>query len=41
MFFNQLDTNNSFQNQQIFGIDPIVEGKVNVSYYIRLLPEFK
>ncbi len=40
MFFNDLDPNNSFESQQIYGIDPIVEGKVNVSYYIRLLPSF-
>ena len=40
MSFAQLNPNNSFESQQIYGIDPIVEGKVNVSYYIRLLPQF-
>ncbi len=40
MSFVQLNPNNSFESQQIYGIDPIVEGKVNVSYYIRLLPQF-
>lgn len=38
--FNNIDENTSFGKQQIYGINPIVDGKVNVSYYIRLLPNF-
>ncbi|MGL5204995.1 MAG: hypothetical protein ACRC63_01970 [Metamycoplasmataceae bacterium] len=40
LYFNNIDTNTPFGKQQVYGIDPIVDSKVNVSYYIRLLPEF-
>ncbi|MGL5733032.1 MAG: hypothetical protein ACRCXE_03110 [Metamycoplasmataceae bacterium] len=40
MYFNNIDTNTPFGKQQVYGIDPIVDSKLNVSYYIRLLPEF-
>ncbi|MGL4252122.1 MAG: hypothetical protein ACRCW3_03090 [Metamycoplasmataceae bacterium] len=40
LHFSNIDTNTPFGKQQIYGIDPIVDSKVNVSYYIRLLPNF-
>ncbi|MGL5205593.1 MAG: hypothetical protein ACRC7B_01615 [Metamycoplasmataceae bacterium] len=40
LYFNNIDTKTPFGKQQVYGIDPIVESKLNVSYYIRLLPEF-
>lgn len=41
MLFNNIDANTPFGKQQLYGVNPIVNGKVNVSYYIRLLPNFK
>ncbi len=40
MYFNQLNSENTFEKQHILGIDPIVDGKVSVSYYIKLTPKF-
>ncbi|MGL5617500.1 MAG: hypothetical protein ACRCWU_00370 [Metamycoplasmataceae bacterium] len=40
LYFTNINTNTPFGKQQVYGVDPIVDSKLNVSYYIRLLPEF-
>ncbi|MDK2819690.1 MAG: hypothetical protein KFW07_02525 [Mycoplasmataceae bacterium] len=38
--FNDAMANTPFAKQHLYGINPIVAGKINVDYYIRLLPNF-
>ncbi|MGL6125104.1 MAG: hypothetical protein ACRC1F_01280 [Metamycoplasmataceae bacterium] len=39
-FSSNIDQNTPFGKRQVYGVNPIVDNKVNVSYYIRLLPNF-
>lgn len=38
--FNDAIADTPFAQQHLYGVNPIIDGKINVDYYIRLLPNF-